>query len=68
METGKFKYNANLVLLLYPDNPEEYDTQESPTLNVKYAKNKLSHYRGTDKVTFNRLCSQIREQDFSGGY
>lgn len=68
METGKFKYNANLVLLLYPDNPEEYDTQESPTLNVKYAKNKLSHYRGTDKVTFNRLYSRIKEQDFSGGY
>lgn len=59
METGKFKYNANLILLLYPENMDfdNYDTQEDATIEIKYAKNKLSHYRGIDTVTFHRTYS-----------
>ncbi len=57
METGKFKYNANLILLLYPDDINAYDQYEEATVAIKYAKNKLSHYRGTDTVTFHRTYS-----------
>jgi len=61
METGKFSYNANLVLLIYPDKLEDYNNSNEPELNLKYAKNKLSHYRRTDKIRFIRQTSQIKE-------
>ena len=59
METGKFKYNANLILLLYPDDMNCYDEHEEAIIKIKYAKNKLSHYRGTDKATFQRTNSRF---------
>jgi replicative DNA helicase len=61
METGKFAYNANLALLVYPDKWEDYDTQDEPVLIMKYAKNKLSHYRGIQKLAFTRMTGQLRE-------
>jgi len=61
METGKFAYNANLVLLIYPDNFEAYDREDEPILNLKYAKNKLSHYRRIDSLKFTRNTGQIKE-------
>ena len=61
METGKFKYNANLILLLYPEDKEAYDNEDKPILKIKYAKNKLSHYRKTDQVTFLRSCSRMKD-------
>jgi len=61
METGKFAYNANLVLLIYPEKWEDYNAEDEPTLNLKYAKNKLSHVRKTDKIKFIRKTSQIKE-------
>ncbi len=54
METGKFAYNANLVLLLYPEKWERYDDEDEPILRMKYAKNRLSHYRGEDGLKFVR--------------
>jgi hypothetical protein len=61
METGKFAYNANLVLLLWPEDWDEYDNEEEPLLKMKYAKNKLSHYRGTDTLKFHRSTSKLEE-------
>ena len=61
METGKFAYNANLCLLIYPDSWEDYNESDEPTINLKYAKNKLSHYRKTDMIKFKRETSEIRE-------
>jgi replicative DNA helicase len=61
METGKFKYNANLILLLYPEDKDAYDNEDNPILKIKYAKNKLSHYRKTDQVTFLRACSRMED-------
>ena len=37
METGKFAYNANLVLLIYPKKWEDYDEEDEPILKLKYA-------------------------------
>ncbi len=63
METGKFAYNANLVLLLYPQKMEDYDNEdiEKPLFYMKYAKNKLSHYRGRDRLEFERTTSRLTE-------
>ncbi len=61
MESGKFAYNANLVLLLYPESWESYNEDDDSILKMEYAKNKLSHYRGTDDIEFIRKTSQIEE-------
>jgi replicative DNA helicase len=62
METGKFAYNANLVLLIYPASWEEYENQDEPIMIIKYAKNKLSHFRGSQRVKFHRLKSRMEEK------
>lgn len=61
METGKFAYHANLALLIWPEKWENYNDQDEPILKMKYAKNKLSHIRGTDSLKFIRKTSQIEE-------
>ena len=63
METGQFAYNANLVLLISPEKWEDYNEQDEPVLNVRYAKNKLSHVRTTDKIKFIRKTSQMEEAE-----
>lgn len=61
METGKFAYNADLVILLYPENWEEYDDSDSPRIVMKVAKNKLSHYRRSQLLRFHRATSRFEE-------
>ena len=61
MEAGRFASNANLVLLLYSDKLKYYNNDDEPLLNLKYTKNKLSQYRGTDKIKFIKRTSQIQE-------
>ena len=63
METGKFAYNANLVLLLYPESWDAYDQEDEPILIMKYAKNKLSHFRGGTSLKFNRATSRLFENE-----
>jgi len=63
MKTGKFAYNANLVLLMYPNKWEDYNNEDEPLLNLKYAKNKLSHVRTTGAIKFIRKTSQIEEHE-----
>ena len=62
METGKFAYNADLVLLVYPEDKDalEGETDEI-TLNCRYAKNKLSWYRGIETLKFKRKTSTLEE-------
>lgn len=65
METGKFAYNSNLVLLLYPENTADFEAEaDEIKLCCKYAKNKLSWYRRTDTLLFKRKYS-IMEEDNS---
>lgn len=66
METGKFAYNANLVLLLYADNIEAYKEDAEPMMIMDYAKNKLSYYKGFQKVKFIRAKGIIEETFFTG--
>lgn len=61
METGKFAYNADLVLLLYPEKWDEYDKNNKSILKLKYAKNKLSPYRKTTSLRFHRNTGRLEE-------
>lgn len=61
METSKFSYNANVVFLLhYPDTGVSLIAEE-PILKIEYAKNKQSHFRGTQNVRFRRRTGVIEE-------
>ena len=66
MESGKFAYNANLVLLIYPEDQKEYENSEidRPVLKMRYGKNKLSHFRGTTDILFERMTGRIEEKAF----
>ena len=60
METGKFAYNANVIFLMYADDPAVMVTP-SPVLNLEYAKNKLSDFRGTQYLLFERTKGLLSE-------
>lgn len=66
METGKFAYNANLVLLLYADDAEKFKTDDEPILKIDYAKNKLSYYKGFQEAVFVRAKGILKEKDTTG--
>lgn len=61
METGKFAYNANAVLLLYPENRESYKYDEEPILVVDYGKNKLSSFKGIQQMKFKTAKGIVEE-------
>lgn len=67
METGKFAYNANLVLLLYPEDAEKFREEDAPTLIVSYSKNKLSYFKGIQKLKFTRMKGQLEEVEEDAG-
>ncbi|MBW1803889.1 MAG: hypothetical protein JRJ85_24550 [Deltaproteobacteria bacterium] len=60
-DTEKFIYNANLILLMYPKNWENFNEENEPCLVVKYEKNKLSYFRGNEFLRFHRNTSRIEE-------
>ena len=60
METGKFAYNANVIFLMYYEQPEDM-LKAYPDINLEYAKNKLSDYRGIQKLFFERAKGLMRE-------
>lgn len=62
METGKFAYNANLVLMIYPEKWDDYDNEDEPIMRLKYEKNKLSHYRGYQELIFTRKTGELTEK------
>lgn len=65
METGKFTYNADCVLFLYPADLQAYDNRDDPDLILKFAKNKLYSFRGQQELRFVRgksLFAEIQEK------
>jgi replicative DNA helicase len=68
MESGKFSYNANLILLLGEEEETgvnkrtvNFNDEESVTLIVNYAKNKLSWFKGKQKLQFFRKQGRMLE-------
>jgi DNA primase len=61
MESGKYAYNADVVFLLYPQDQEQYDVQTLPYMTLKFAKNKLSSFRGEIGLQFSRAKSKFIE-------
>ncbi len=54
METGKYGYNADLIWLLSPQDPDTYATQDEPIILMQFGKNKLESFRGTMQLKFIR--------------
>lgn len=62
METGKFGYNANFVLMLYQELKDGNSRgAEEVVLTCKYAKNKLSHFKGKERLQFMRATGVMTE-------
>ena len=59
METGKFVYNANVVWLLSIKNRDI--NIEEPIINLRFAKNKLSDFRGAQELRFKRATGTMEE-------
>jgi hypothetical protein len=60
METGKFAYNANVIWLLYLNDPDSINDQRQ-LLDLEYAKNKLSDFKGIQSLDFIRSTGTIKE-------
>ena len=60
METGKFAYNANVVWLLYADKADDLQSSK-PVLQLEFAKNKLSDYKGIVEIEFDRSKGVVTE-------
>lgn len=64
METGKFAYNANLILLMYPTEIDKVKKDEFE-VTIEFAKNKLSSFRAEQTLKFERIKGKFREKDNS---
>lgn len=60
METGKYGYNADLIMLLSPKDSEMYGQQDNPTIVANFGKNKLESFRGTMEFEFIRAKSVMK--------
>jgi len=60
MESGKFAYNAKLVIMLCFDNDQEIDDDVVYT-KAKFVKNKISSFRGSKYLKFHRPSGFITE-------
>jgi len=63
METGKYSYAADLVVLLYPEDDDRFRDDPEPVLVLDYAKNKLSDYRGKRSARFDKARSIVTMND-----
>ncbi len=61
METGKFGYNANVVWLLAPMDSYDASTLNAYEVQLNYAKNKLSHYKGNQTLIFEKIKGIMSE-------
>ena len=59
MESSKYAYNANIVWMLYGKSDELKSS--IPELTLEYAKNKLSAYKGEQKLFFTRSIGKMEE-------
>jgi hypothetical protein len=57
MESGKYGYNADLVVLLSPKDPDSYMSLDEPIIKAEFSKNKLESFRGTMEFRFIRAKS-----------
>jgi hypothetical protein len=60
METGRYAYNANVIWLLYPNDPKTTNDQRL-LLDLEFAKNKLSDFKGIQSLDFTRSTGTIKE-------
>jgi replicative DNA helicase len=60
METGKYGYNADLIILLSPKYPDTYGDQDEPIIKADFGKNKLESFRGTMEFKFIRAKSVMQ--------
>jgi replicative DNA helicase len=60
METGKYGYNADLIMLLSPKDPETYGSEDKPNIVANFGKNKLESFKGTMEFEFDRAKSVMR--------
>jgi len=65
MESGKYIYNSNLILLLHDKTGTNQAGKSEPTYNIEllYAKNKLSHFKGKQDLIFKSRCSIFKESE-----
>jgi len=62
METGKFGYNANVVWLLSANYQASKENDEIE-LELNYEKNKVSHFKGYQPLTFIKNKGIVKEGD-----
>lgn len=60
METGKFAYNAKVVIMLCFNSDDDIDS-DKVYVKAKFVKNKISSFRGSQYLFFNRPCGYINE-------
>jgi DNA primase len=60
METGKYGYNADLVILLTPKDLNNYMSQDTPIIKAVFGKNKLESFKGTMEFRFIRAKSVMQ--------
>ena len=53
--------NASVIWLLYPENLDDFDELSDPILRLKFDKNKLSSFRGYQKLRFLKEKGIIEE-------
>jgi DNA primase catalytic core len=57
MESGKYSYNADLIILLSPKDQDQYIQQDEPIIVADFGKNKLESFRGKMEFKFIRAKS-----------
>jgi DNA primase catalytic core len=57
METGKYGYNADLIILLSPKDRQQFGQQDEPIIVADFGKNKLESFRGKMEFKFIRAKS-----------
>lgn len=60
METGKYGYNADLIILLSPKDYDNYTNQDEPIIVADFGKNKLESFRGKMEFKFIRAKSVMK--------
>ncbi len=65
-EAREYSYAADCIILLNPDNEEEYKIRDFPTLNLIVDKNKISGYRNLFPLQFDRIHGRIKELTTNG--
>ena len=63
MESVKYAYNADVILLLTPtEEMEKFRTQSEPYVDLTFEKNKLSGYRDTVRLKFRKAVATFEQE------